>query len=82
MYDSEEDSRPLRTLDVFLKAGKRMPAAAAAWLAVLEQIDLADVRRIFERIPANRITRIACEFGCRMIELNRERLIRSYEQMR
>ncbi len=67
--------RPLSTIEAFLRAGKRYPAAAKVWLQQLASLSLQDVRGLFERLPQTRISPVAVEFAVKMLELNQQRLL-------
>ena len=64
------------TLDVFKEALKLRPLAAKSWLDRLAQISENDVNDIFDQIPDDRITDAARRFAMKMLELNRQRLLK------
>lgn len=64
------------TLDVFKEASKLRPLAAKSWLDRLAQISENDVNDIFDQIPVDRISDAARRFAMKMLELNRQRLLK------
>lgn len=74
-FTSSSDKQPMSTLEAFLWAGKRRPAAAKSWLNCLEGVSNQDVYRLFERVPDHRISAIAIEFSVKMLGLNQQRLL-------
>jgi hypothetical protein len=67
--------RPLTTYQAFAEAAKILPRAGKAWLQRLEAVPLTAMTAIFEQIPRELISQPAVEFGQKMLELNRERLL-------
>ena len=76
-YLMSNSSKPLSTIDAFQKAASKRPEAARLWLKQLEGISSSDTRSILERIPKTEITEVAIEFTQKLLELNRERLLKS-----
>ena len=74
-YQQESDKQPMLTFDVFAEIAHNYPRSAAIWLDQLAQVPLQEVKALFERIPASRISPLALEFGHRMLEINRSRLL-------
>jgi hypothetical protein len=74
-YDSVDDKKPLKTIDVFDCAARRFPNAAHIWLERLESISKTSIVDIFHRIPNTRISPIAAEFAQKIIEFNQHRLL-------
>ncbi len=71
--------KALTTLVAFEEAAKlpEVREAKAYWFGRLAAVGLADFREIFENIPVPEITEPAREFALKMLEINRERLLRS-----
>lgn len=76
-YLTPNSSRPLSTIDAFQEAASKRPEAARVWLKQLEGISSSDTRSILERIPKAEVTEVAIEFTQKILELNRERLLKS-----
>ncbi len=74
-YLSNTNAHPLSTLDAFVEAAKLRQEAARYWLDMLTRLDLADFEAILSRVPDTEISQPAREFACRMLELNRKRLL-------
>ena len=47
-----------------------------AWLARLAQVPQEAVSNVFEQVPRDRITSAGIAFASRMLELNRQRLLK------
>lgn len=75
-YLTQNSSKPLSTIDAFQEAASKRPEAARLWLKQLEGISPSDTRSILERIPKTEITEVAIEFTQKILELNRERLLK------
>jgi hypothetical protein len=73
---SSTSGRRLSTIAAFRMAGQMSPTAAEAWLERLGWISSQEIELIFEQIPRERITPMAVTFARRMLELNRQRLLR------
>lgn len=80
-YRQESDRRPMLTFDVFAAVARDYPRSAALWLDQLAQISCQEANICFERIPPNRISPTAVEFGCQMLEINRSKLLHLREDM-
>jgi hypothetical protein len=76
LFRSRTSDRPLSTLDAFKEASRFRPAASMAWLARLAQVPQEAVSNVFEQIPRDRITSTGIAFASRMLELNRQRLLK------
>lgn len=71
--------RPLTTLEAFEEAA-RLPEVREAkgyWLSQLAATRIADFRLILDNIPPTEISAPAKTFALKMLEINRERLLRS-----
>jgi excisionase family DNA binding protein len=75
-YSITDGNRPLSTIDAFQIAASRKPEAARIWLKQLSGISSSDTLSILERIPETEITDIGIEFTQKLLDLNRERLLK------
>lgn len=75
-YASEGDKRPLTTFDAFARIARRDPTCANAWLERLGDVSHSVVRDVFDRIPDDRISSIAIEFALKILELNKDRMLK------
>lgn len=82
LYASEGDRKPLTTIGAFRAAVISRPTAARIWLDRLAAIDTADIRRLFARIPAERISEPAAEFAMSMLAVTADALKELAEQLR
>jgi hypothetical protein len=74
IYGRKTDTKPLFTIDAFLSAARKRPAAARFWLDRLQRITRHDCQAIFAQIPAGEISATAIEFALTLLELNQKRL--------
>jgi hypothetical protein len=74
-FSSPASSKPMPTLDVFSEAARLRPPAAKGWLDRLAEISQNDITRIFDQIPAARISDAGRHFAMKMLELNQKRLL-------
>lgn len=75
LYASPASPRPLGTLEAFAEAAKIRPEAAAYWMSRLSGIVSQQFRIVLEEIPGTEISAQARDFACRMLELNRQRIL-------
>lgn len=75
-YLAESDAKPATTTAAFVRAAERYPAAAGFWMRRLESVDAGRMNDAVGRIPDSRASAVARRFAARMLELNRERLLR------
>lgn len=75
-YSSPEANSPMPTLDAFYCAGIEHKEATKAWLNRLEEISPENIRNILGSVPREEITEIASLFAQKIIELNKEALLR------
>ena len=80
-YRQESDKRPMSTLEVFRAIAQQYPKSANLWLEKLAQLSSQDLTSLWERIPSHRISQPALEFGYRMLEINRRRLLNPQEDL-
>ena len=76
-YATSSSTRPLATLDAFLEAAKFRPEATDYWLGKLASVDMGDYWKILADIPDSEISTPARNFGCRMLEINANRMSRT-----
>ena len=73
-YESEQATRPMLTMEVFAAALERIPTGRV-WLNSLGSIAPERFQRILERIPEERISKVARAFALKILTHNRERLL-------
>jgi len=76
IYLNKSEKKPLFTLDVFQQLAEKRPNSAKFWLQQLNDISLDQCKDIFNRIPTSEISTIAIKFAMKLLELNKERLLR------
>jgi len=74
-FRQEGDRKSILTFDVFVIIAKNYRTSATIWLDRLEQIPMQAVIALFEQIPSDRISTVAVEFGSKVLEINRIRLL-------
>ena len=80
-YRSFEDTKSLKTFDVFTHVARIYPKAANIWLERLNSITSANILEIFTRIPSKRISPIAIDFAQKILEYNQRRLLNLKEEL-
>ncbi len=75
IYDAEDYSKPQGLVDAFKSASFLCPDAAKIWISQLKNIDMMEVKDVFDRVPDYLITDNARKFALRLLEINRERLL-------
>lgn len=78
-FHTPTSERPFTTLEAFQEAAKLDPEARDYWLERLAATGLADYSGIFDNIPSQEITKPEREFALKMLEVNRDRLLRVQE---
>lgn len=76
LYASPTSPKPLGTLEAFAEAAKIRSDAAGFWVSKLSQINLEEFRAILARVPDTEISVPARDFACRMLEINRQRILK------
>lgn len=76
-YSTLKGQKPLPTLAAFQEAAKLAPKAATYWLECLQRTTLGDYETIFQRVPRSEITQPASQFALKLLEINRDRLLRT-----
>ena len=75
LFLAATDSKPLTTYDAFSYAANKQQHAARIWLSRLEDLGEQEITRMFDEIPADRISVAASEFARAIIQFNRQRLL-------
>ena len=74
-YWTSNDTKPLLTIDAFIKAAQIRKDASRSWLQQLDKISSSDTRAIIDRVPEEEMSDTAKEFTQRILDLNRKRLL-------
>lgn len=74
---TENQRKPLKTLEAFSQAADWLPSAAQFWLARLAALPDSEIEAIFARLPAAFISPLAVEFALSLLQWNRQRLLSS-----
>lgn len=69
-------SKNLTTLEAFELCAKSNKKIALYWLIQLEKLDFNKIRLFFDKIPENIITDISIEFAMKILEENKNRLMK------
>ncbi|MEW5757188.1 MAG: phosphatidylinositol kinase [Pseudomonadota bacterium] len=80
LYKTVLDSAPLDTVAAFQEAAKIRPPASRYWLGRLENVEISSFERILAEVPDRVITATARLFALKMLEVNRNRLLKLVEQ--
>ncbi len=80
-YQQESDRKPMLTFDVFQAVACEYKRSATLWLDQLAQISPPEIQDLLNRIPSARISQSALEFAYKMIDFNRDRLLRLREDL-
>jgi len=78
-YDTSNSKKPLSTFEAFEQALKKRPTAAISWLKKLKMISDNDIKLVFQQVPKDLISDISAAFAQRMLQLNRQRLLKLME---
>lgn len=73
-YARPEDRKTMTTLAAFREAARLRPDAAAYWVLALANTNDDDIRRIFDRLPADFASPAARRFAIAMLHMNRQRI--------
>ncbi len=74
-FSSAQDKKTMKALAAYKWAAKIRPGAAQSWQKRLENIAERDIIALFEQIPASLISAIAIQFGIKLLELGKQRLL-------
>lgn len=74
-YSRVEDTKPLKTFDMFSRVANRYPRTADVWLATLENISRSNIIDIFNRINSSRISPAASHYAQEILEINKKKLL-------
>lgn len=77
IYEYPGSAKPLKTVELFEKAAAKSPDAAQVWLRQLDRIDTQDIAALFAQLQESEASQIAKTFAMRLLDLNRERLLKS-----
>lgn len=77
IYEYQGSAKPLKTVELFEKAAGKSPKAAQVWLRQLDRIDTQDIAVLFAQLQESQASQIAKTFAMRLLDLNRERLLKS-----
>lgn len=76
IYLNKSERKPLLTVDAFQEFAKKRPKSSKLWLQRLNDISLDQCHSIFKRIPPSEISTTAVQFAMKLLELNKNRLLR------
>ena len=76
LYANVADKKPFKTLDAFLAAATLYPTAAKIWLNRLAEVSRKNTFELFDRIPNTLISATAIEFAQKILEINRDKLLK------
>jgi hypothetical protein len=74
-YLNENDSKPLKTLELFEYTVSQYPQASQEWLSRLEEISDQQINLILQAFPADRLSEVASDFVKKILLTNKERLL-------
>jgi len=72
---TENQRKPLGTLEAFMQAAALQPSAARIWLDRLAAVSDGEIEAIFAHLPSAFVSPLAVAFAVRLLELNRQRLL-------
>ena len=70
----------MTTVEAWLAISKKSPQASTIWVDRLRSIDDNTVRQLLTEVPPNRLSQIGREFTARLLEENRQRILRGDEE--
>lgn len=76
LYLTRSSNRPMLTIDAFKAIANIRPKAALFWQNKLKEILVSDTVTIINKIPVRIMSETSREFTIRLLELNRERILR------
>jgi len=76
LYLTDSSKKPMHTIQAFIEAAKSDYISGEIWLSRIHDLNMNAVRDIFERIPSYLISETAIKFSMKIIELNKERLLK------
>jgi len=76
-YRTEEDKNPLSPIGAFKLAAQTHTTAARTWLKRLADVSGAQLGEVVQRVPLERMSKLAKDYVLRMVELNRKTLVES-----
>jgi hypothetical protein len=75
LYTQLDDKKAMLTFDAFSTIAQQHPEPAIVWLEQLSRVSSDDIKTSFSRVPETRISQIAAQFACQMLEINRTKLL-------
>ena len=73
--------RNLKTIEAFKLCADSNKDIALYWLENLENLDISKIKDIFNKIPNNLISDVSIEFALKILEENKERLLKVKEAL-
>jgi len=67
----------MTTLEAFMATARVRPQASRYWIEALFSLSSSNFESIFNLVPANLITTPARDFAMRVLETNRQRLLKA-----
>ncbi len=80
-FKLQGDKHAMLTFDVFAEVARDYSKSAEIWLEKLAKVSLQEVQDQIRKIPPSRISTPAAEFSYKMLEINRNRLLRLRESL-
>jgi len=74
-YRNVNDSKPLKTFELFCEVANRYPHAVEVWLSCLENISTEKIDLILQRFPTERLSLISAQFAKNILMFNQKRLL-------
>jgi hypothetical protein len=71
----------LKTIEAFKLCADSNKDIAIHWLEKLESLDINDIRDVFNKIPEHIISNVSIEFAIKILEENKERLMKIKEAL-
>lgn len=79
LYKFKTDKKPMKTIDTFIHAVQKYPAAKNHWLSKLDSLTEAEIKKVFDRIPQDLVSDVGRKFAYSVVIENRKRLLEYYE---
>jgi hypothetical protein len=70
-----DGKRPVTTWEAFERFAERRPAAAKAWLDCLHNVTPSQFESLNDRVPEQRMSKVARDFTAELLRVNRKRLL-------
>jgi hypothetical protein len=75
-YPLPSSTKPLTTLEAFAEAARISPHAAQYWQDRLADVSMREIESIVEQVPAPEMSEPARQFAVRLMEINRDRILK------